>query len=166
MRVAVLSVLLGFLALLGGMLWARATAPTGTGMAPPIEMALYDGGRFSLAEQHGRVVVINFWASWCPLCRDEAPVLEKVWREYRARGVIFVGVGYLDTGPSARSYVRDFAVTYANGPDVGSRIARAYRVQGAPETVFVDRRGNLARVKTGALSESDLAATLDGLLAR
>lgn len=142
--------------------------------APDFTLTLFDGGEISLSELRGQVVVINFWASWCDPCRDEAPVLERVWRAYRDRGVVFIGVDYVDIESDARKYLEEFDVTYPNGPDNGQRIARAYRIRGVPETFFVDQKGNIAPIivggepqpkKVSPISEAELRSVIDRLLA-
>jgi cytochrome c biogenesis protein CcmG/thiol:disulfide interchange protein DsbE len=134
------------------------------GPAPDFTMTLFGGGQLSLSELRGQIVVLNFWASWCPPCRDEAAALEAVSRQYEARGVSFVGVAYKDTDLAARDYLQEFGVTYPNGPDSEGRIARAYGIQAAPETFFVDARGEIVDVFIGPLSEERLTAILEGLL--
>jgi len=142
--------------------------------APEFTLPLFDGGEISLSDLRGKVVVINFWASWCDPCREEAPVLERMWREYRDRGVVFLGVNYVDVESEARKYMQEFDVTYPNGPDVGQKIARAYRIRGVPETFFVDQQGNIAPIiiggeprpkKISPITEEELRSVLDRLLA-
>jgi len=161
---ASLALVAGLLLLLAVAMRRNALGPVSQGQAPPFTLQLYDGGHFSLAEHRGHVVVINFWASWCPPCREEAPVLERVWRRYKDRGVMFVGVGYLDTEPEALAYIEEFDLTYPNGPDIGTRISRAYRIRGVPETFFVDREGDVVRIKIGPLSEPELVGIVEELL--
>jgi cytochrome c biogenesis protein CcmG/thiol:disulfide interchange protein DsbE len=141
--------------------------------APDFTLPLFDGGELTLSELQGKVVVINFWASWCDPCRDEAPALERVWREYRDRGVVFIGVNYVDVESEARKYMEEFDITYPNGPDIGQRIARAYRIRGVPETFFVDREGKIAPVfqggrpmpkKISPITETELRAVIERLL--
>jgi cytochrome c biogenesis protein CcmG/thiol:disulfide interchange protein DsbE len=163
-QVVILALLAGFLVLLAVGMRRSALGPVSQGQAPPFTLKLYDGGQFSLTDHRGHVVVINFWASWCPPCREEAPVLERVWRRYKDKGVMFVGVGYLDTEPEALAYIREFDLTYPNGPDIGTRISRAYRIRGVPETFFVDREGDIAQIKIGPLTELELVGILEGLL--
>jgi cytochrome c biogenesis protein CcmG/thiol:disulfide interchange protein DsbE len=134
------------------------------GPAPDFTLSLFGGGQLSLSELKGQLVVLNFWASWCPPCRDEAAALQAVSRQYEDRGVIFVGVAYKDTDVAAQDYLREFGVTYPNGPDSDGRIARAYGIQAAPETFFVDARGEIVEVFIGPLSEEQLAGILDRLL--
>jgi len=164
-RGGILLAVVAFLILLALGLRARGAGPVSQGMAPRFVLTLFDGGQLSLEELRGQVVVINFWASWCGPCLDEAPILEQVWRDYKDQGVIFAGIDYVDTEPDARAYMKRFDVTYPNGPDLGSKIAQAYHIRGVPETYFVDREGRLAKSKIGPLSsEAELVAILDNLL--
>jgi len=111
------------------------------------------------------VVVVNFWASWCPPCREEAAYLEATWRDYQDRGVVFIGVDYVDTEAEALAYLEEFEITYFNGPDLGTRISQAYRIQGVPETFFIDRNGLLRGVKIGPLFPPELEDRIEALLA-
>jgi cytochrome c biogenesis protein CcmG/thiol:disulfide interchange protein DsbE len=156
---------LSVLALLAYGVIAKRKEPLGEGPTPDFTLSLFDGGQITLSDVRGQVVVINVWASWCPPCRDEAPVLERAWRTYRDRGVTFVGVDYMDTEPAALAYIDEFDITYPNGPDLGSRISQDYNVQGVPETFFITPQGEIAEVFVGPLSEARLTSILERLLA-
>ena len=132
--------------------------------AAPFSLALFDGGRFELAEQRDRVVVVNFWASWCVPCRDEAPVLEAAWRAHRDRGVVFVGVNVQDSEPAARAFMEEFGLTFPNGPDPSGRIAIDYGVYGIPETFVVGLDGRIAYKHVGVLASPTLEARIQGAL--
>jgi cytochrome c biogenesis protein CcmG, thiol:disulfide interchange protein DsbE len=139
-------ILIVFAALFGLLLYGLAVKnapPLAAGQAPPFELTTFDGQQISSAGLHGKPVVINFWASWCIPCRDEAPYLRSAWEKYKARGLVIVGVDYVDTDPEAKKFLADFGETYPNGSDVGTRISQAYRISGVPETYFITRNGNL-----------------------
>lgn len=132
--------------------------------APDFTLQLFDGTTFRLSEQRGRVVVVNYWASWCPPCRQEAPALEAAWKAWRERGVLFVGLNVWDTEGNAQAFLRDFGISYPNGPDRGGRILIEYGVTGIPETFFIDREGILFRRWIGPLNERQMQALIEELL--
>jgi len=132
--------------------------------AAPFTLTLFDGRRLTLAELRGTVVVLNFWASWCLPCREEARALEAAWRRYQDREVVFVGVDIQDTEDDARAFLREFGVTYPNGADAGSRIAIEYGVYGIPETFVIDRQGRITYKHVGAVDRGTLSAKLDEAL--
>ncbi len=114
-----------------------------SGDAPAWELTTFDGQKYSLADLRGRPVVLNFWASWCQPCREEAPILQDVWEQYKTQGVLVLGVDYVDTEPEAKKYLQEFQITYPNGPDLGTKISQAYHITGVPETYFITREGKL-----------------------
>jgi cytochrome c biogenesis protein CcmG, thiol:disulfide interchange protein DsbE len=97
----------------------------------------------NLSDFRGKGVVVNFWASWCKPCEEEAALLEAKWREYKDQGVVFLGVDYLDQDPAAKRYLEKFDITYPNGPDLASKISKRYTIRGVPETFFIDPQGNI-----------------------
>ncbi len=133
-------------------------------LAPPLSLPLFDGGRFALAEQAGKVVVVNFWASWCVPCREEAPLLEAAWRAYRDRGVVLVGVDFQDAEPAARAFLREFGLTFPNGPDAGGRLAIDYGVYGIPELFIVGRDGRITYKHIGVIGEATLVRKIEEAL--
>jgi cytochrome c biogenesis protein CcmG/thiol:disulfide interchange protein DsbE len=118
------------------------------------------------ADLRGKVVVINFWASWCKPCEQEAADLEAAWLHFEEGGeVVFIGADYVDTEPEARAYLKKFAISYPNGPDMGTRISQMFRIQGVPETYFIDRQGVLRYVQVGPfLSTDQIIQQIDTLL--
>jgi len=153
------------LGLLGWGLVRTTNGPLGSGPAPDFTLTGFDGSTVTLSDLRGQVVIINFWASWCPPCREEAAYLEQTWREYQGRGVVFIGVDWVDTEKEALAYIDEFDITYLNGPDLGTRIAQAYRIRGVPETFFVDKNGQLRGVKIGPLYPPELEDRIDELVA-
>ena len=81
----------------------------------------FDGEDIDLRELRGKGVVINFWASWCTPCREEADLLEQTWRREKGNGIVFLGLDYLDQEPAALAYLTEFDITYPNGPDLRSQ---------------------------------------------
>ena len=115
----------------------------------------------------GKVVVINFWASWCKPCEQEAAELEEAWRFYKDDGeVVFLGIAWTDTPTNSMEYLKRFDITYPNGPDLGSRISSIFnRNLGVPETYFINREGVVSSIKIGPFtSVGEIQATVDPLL--
>lgn len=140
--------------------------PVGIGQrAPDFTLTTFEGEEISMSSLEGKVLVINFWASWCKPCETEAADLENAWRYYKPRGdVLFLGIDYVDTESAAKEYLEKFDVTYPNGPDLGTRISQAYRTTGVPETYIVDKNGILQYVKLSPLSMGELRSAVDPLL--
>jgi cytochrome c biogenesis protein CcmG/thiol:disulfide interchange protein DsbE len=160
-------ILLAFLALLALGLRNAQEGPITIGQkVPPFELITFDGEIYDTGDYEGKVILVNFWASWCQPCESEAAELEQAWRMYESRGdIIFLGVDYVDTEPEARGYLTKFDVTYPNGPDLRTSISQMFRILGVPETYIIDRRGRLAYVKKGPFFNlSEILAAVDGVL--
>ncbi|HEY7707253.1 MAG TPA: TlpA disulfide reductase family protein [Gaiellaceae bacterium] len=100
-------------------------------------------GKISLAEYRGRPVVVNFWGSWCDPCKEEAPVLEQTWREYKDRGLVVLGVDFHDLKGAARRFARENDMSYPLAYDGPGNTISDYGVEAAPETFFVAPDGKL-----------------------
>jgi cytochrome c biogenesis protein CcmG/thiol:disulfide interchange protein DsbE len=142
-QVLIFALIIGLIALFAFGLRARGEAQLASGPAPDFTLTSFDGQKIRLSELRGKVVIVNIWASWCVPCRDEAPFLEQTWRQYKDRGVVFIGVNYVDSETSAKAYLKEFGITYFNGPDIGSEIYQRFRAKGVPETYFIGKDGNL-----------------------
>ncbi|MCI0521402.1 MAG: TlpA family protein disulfide reductase [Chloroflexi bacterium] len=166
-RILIWAALLALLGLLAVGLQRRQQGPVAIGQAAPdFTLSGFDGGEFKLSEMRGKVVVLNFWASWCKPCEQEAADLEAAWRYYQPRGdVVFLGVDYVDTEPEARGYLKKFDITYPNGPDLRTKISQAYRITGVPETYIIDQQGVMRYIKVSPfLSLGEIKAAIDPLL--
>lgn len=117
-----------------------------------------------LAALRGHPVIINFWASWCDVCREEEPLLERTYQRYRAQGVIFIGVAYEDTQPAGTAFLQQYGVTFPSGPDSTGLIGISYGVSGVPETVFISRQGVITRKVIGMLDDGGLTQDIQTLL--
>lgn len=160
-------VLILLLGLVGWQLFRKGQGSFKVGsMAPVFTLTTYDGERIALEELRGKVVLINFWASWCIPCKEEAADLEAAWRYYQPRGdVVFLGIAWTDTDSKAKAYLDEFDITYPNAPDLATSTSQAYRITGVPETFILDREGRLAFVKFSAfLDDAEIKAAIDPLL--
>jgi cytochrome c biogenesis protein CcmG, thiol:disulfide interchange protein DsbE len=119
--------------------------------------ALVDG-QLALRELRGIPVVLNFWASWCPPCRSEAPRLERTWRSLRARGIVMLGLNMQDLTGDARDFMREFRLSYPNVRDRSDDVAVDWGVAALPETFFIDARGRVVGHVIGAVSDPQLRA--------
>ena len=140
------------------------------GPAPDFAVTTFDGELFSLAEQRGSVVVLNFWGSWCGPCRAEAPSLEAIYDEYRDQGVVFIGITYLDEDADSLQFIEEYDITYPNAPDSQLTVADDYRIDGAPETFVINQDGEIVRffygpIYEGSIHPDQLTDLLDELLA-
>lgn len=188
-RILLIAVIAGFIGLLGWGLAQRLADETidialsggRTVAAPGFELPVLQSGdrrrlprdvaaalgddRLALSELRGHAVVLNFWASWCPPCRKEAPLLERGWRE-RPRGVIYLGLDMQDVESDARDFLREFGVTYPVVREGENTVATRYGLTGLPETYFIAPRRRVVGHVIGALSDDKLRAGLRALRSR
>ena len=133
--------------------------------APGFEVETLDGRLVSLEGLRGKVVMLDFWSSWCPPCRREAPTLSQVYREYRDGDVEFIGMAIWDSYGAVEDYALEFDVPYPNTLDDKGEIAIDYGVAGIPEKFFIDREGNLVRSFVGPIDAGSLRNVLTDFLA-
>jgi len=116
---------------------------------PEFTLTTFDGETIQSQNLLGKVVLVNFWASWCIPCEEEAAELEQASQLYADEEVVFLGVDYVDTEREALAYLDRFGITYPNGPDLGTRISQAFRIRGVPESYVVAPDGTIDSVKIG-----------------
>lgn len=163
----VLAVLVGVAALLGLLVYGLSHSSPDRGIddslakgerkaAPEFDLArLEGGGRQTLADYRGKVVVLNVWGSWCDPCRSEAPLLER-WHKRIARdgrGTV-LGVDVLDNTPDATAFIREYRLTYPQLKDPEDELRGDYGVAGVPETIVIDGRGRVAAIKRGPVDDA------------
>ncbi|MBW4436509.1 MAG: TlpA family protein disulfide reductase [Pleurocapsa minor GSE-CHR-MK-17-07R] len=143
---------------------SQQTQPS-DGRAPDFSVTTFDGETVTLSELRGRIVVINFWASWCGPCRAEAPALEAVWRNYADDGVVVLGVAYADDADDSRAFIAEYGLTYPNASDIGTTISKdLYHIQGVPETFIIDQNGDVAQFIYAGVTEQQLTTVIESLL--
>jgi cytochrome c biogenesis protein CcmG/thiol:disulfide interchange protein DsbE len=138
---------------------AEGKHPTAPDAARPLPVLL-GAGKGSLAALHGRVVVLNFWASWCTPCLSEAPLLERAQAALTQHEGTVLGVTYLDLSTNAQSFVRTNHLTYPSLRDTTGGFAHAYGTDQLPETFIVDRRGRIVAIRRGEIDQPFLDRAL------
>jgi cytochrome c biogenesis protein CcmG, thiol:disulfide interchange protein DsbE len=164
------------LALLGLLVWDAAHG-SGTGIAgkidkgqtvaaPALRLPSFGSGELSLASYRGKVVVVNFWASWCVDCKLEARALATAEREWSGKNVVFLGVDGQDLGSRAKSYMRRYDVSYPVARDINGSAYRTWGVTGFPETFFVTPAGKVVPPHySGPVTVADLNSAIEHALA-
>lgn len=146
-------------------IYKNEQGPVSDGPAPDFSLKTYDGQNIRLSDYKGQnVVVINFWQTNCPPCHEEAPMLVDVYNDYRAQGVVFIGVNAKDPDKLALDYIAQYDITYLNGLDIGDKIQEMYRTDGYPETIVVSRDGEVLEHYIGQPNEIAFRRLLDQAL--
>ena len=132
--------------------------------APAFDLERLDGnGRISLEQQQGKVVIVNFWASWCIPCKQENPALAAVWERYRSSDVVLIGIVYQDAPDAAREYTERLGNSWPSGIDADGRTSISYGVFGIPETFFIGVDGVIAGRHIGAIDEATLINGIEAI---
>ncbi|MSQ15240.1 MAG: TlpA family protein disulfide reductase [Dehalococcoidia bacterium] len=170
-----LLVLLGYgITKQGGSARAAGVAVNSVGQAMVVDprpiadasLPLMDGSTLSISQLKGKVVVVNFWASWCPPCRTEAPDLEAVHKKYQDKGVVFLGINVWENQKEAQAFINEFGITYRNAVDKPGRVTVDFGVSGIPETYIINRDNYIVRRWIGPVTKDGLSALIDEVLAQ
>ncbi len=145
---------------------ARPAGPAGLAgsTAPVYAMQTDTGTSASLAGYRGKIVVMNLWASWCPPCRAEMPDLERLARQFAARGVVVVGVNQGESAQRAAAFAQSLGITFPIWVDDQQRYGRVYAALGLPTTVIIGRNGVVVRGFDGALTLPQMRAAVAPLV--
>ena len=163
---ALLAAVLALALALGLQLSRRNAARPTSGPAPDFLLEGFNSGEIQLSDYRGQVVLINFWASWCPPCRDEAPDLNALYEDYRRAGFTIIGVNMLESSRrQALDFIDEFGLAYPNGEDIGEKVTNLYRVEAPPESFLIDRRGTVRRFFIGSVQYDAVSGSIETLLA-
>ncbi|MBI5894098.1 MAG: TlpA family protein disulfide reductase [Deltaproteobacteria bacterium] len=132
--------------------------------APDFSLKLFDDKEVKLSDFKGSPVVLNFWASWCGPCREEAPALESVYKKYKDKEVVFIGIAVQDRKEKSLKYIKEFSITYLNGADDTGKIAEDYKIYGVPKTIVIDKEGKIRFDRTGGIKEDELEWEIEKVL--
>lgn len=130
---------------------------------PDFTVTTFSGETYQKSQLQGKVILLNFWSSWCASCDEEGAALEEVWQEVKNDGeIVFIGVNYVDTEKDSMTFLEKYGITFPNGPDLGSRISRLFMVDAVPETYIIGRDGRLVAIQIGPFqSAEEIRAALD-----
>jgi peroxiredoxin len=154
------------LAVSGGTAWAADAAFDGLAIthvsggvqAPEFDLATADGKRVSLTALRGHVVLLNFWATWCPPCREEMPSMERLYQEFKTQGLAVLAVDIQESPKQVARFMRDFRLTFPALLDTDAAVAGRYGARGLPSTYLIDRNGRVVGQAVGPRDWSGPAA--------
>ncbi len=141
-----------------------APAQEADGPAPELELEQLSGGRLTLEDLAGEVVLLNTWATWCPPCRRELPALEAVYRRYREQGFVILGVNIGESGDAVERFVTRSGLTFPILLDPDEASLRAFGTISLPSSFLIDRQGNVRARWIGATCERELDETIPPVL--
>ena len=132
-------------------------------LAPAFDEPTTTGSKLSLTSLHGKVIYLNFFASWCTPCNEEAPNIDALQKEFGPHGLQVVGVDMLENSNKAQQFVAEHHLSYPAVVDQGT-LRDAYNVNGLPVHVFIDRTGIIRKIEIGELSKSEMTADVKSVL--
>ena len=129
--------------------------------AAPFTVQLFNGGKLTSHDLRDKAVFLNFWASWCVPCREEAPDLEAAWQKVKDRNMVFLGIALQDTDKNSLEFLKEFNITYPNGKDESGKIGIDYGTWGVPESFFIDPQGRITYKHVGGIRAALALAKLE-----
>ena len=160
----------GFLALLGSQVLTPAQNQSNAAVSPLLGhpapdftlavLSTHPTPAIHLAGLKGKSVMLNFWASWCDVCKAEARLLQNTWQRVQGQGIVFVGIDIQDTQSDGLSFLQTYGITYPNVVDADGSVTINYGVTGVPETFFLNRQGVIVKKVIGELTEQTLENNL------
>ncbi|MDP2932262.1 MAG: TlpA disulfide reductase family protein [Chloroflexota bacterium] len=146
LKIAVLSLML----VAGLAACSSPTEPSSNSAAPDFKLADLNGNTVALSDLRGKPVLLNFWATWCPPCREEVPLIEEINQEWTSKGLVVLTVSLDDSADTVKDFVQNYGLTFTVLHDREQRVAQTYGIQGIPTTLFIDKDGNIRARTVGA----------------
>ncbi len=141
-----------------------SVAPRVGYLAPDFTLSTLEGDSVTLSQLKGSIVVINFWATWCPSCREEMPRLEAVYKEFKGRGLVVLGVDIKEDKGTVARFIQEVGLTFPIPMDSDGAISDRYQVHGLPTSFFVDREGSIRFLSVGAMSETTIRSRVEKMM--
>ncbi|MFZ5826226.1 MAG: redoxin domain-containing protein [Bacillota bacterium] len=151
------------------LLWPNNNAAAGAGIAlgapaPDFELKTVDGQVYKLSDLKGQAVMLNFFATWCPPCRAEMPLLEETYKEYKDQGFIILAINLDESDVAITAFQQKMGITFPIVVDKGDHVSRRYDIVPLPTTYFVDRNGIVQGKWTGEIRKTQLLDLLKKIL--
>ncbi len=153
-----------------GLVWFTVSRQNGAALpavgelnrpAPDLALPTLDGAGVRLADLRGKVVLVNFWGTWCEPCKEETPALQAAYQQFQSEGLVIVGINLRrqETSDDAvREFVQQYGVTYPIALDIDGEAARLFQISPIPVSYFIDPEGTIRYVRIGTLTTDDVAA--------
>jgi peroxiredoxin len=143
---------------------AALAAPKVGQTAPQFRLPTVDRKTLSLSSLRGRAVYLNFFATWCPPCNEEAPVIGKLSDRYRARGLMVVGVDELEDTQKAKEFLANYHLGYTAVIDTDGKAGQAYGAIGLPVHIFINRAGIVSTYRLGEMNPAEMESAIQAIL--